>query len=118
MASADDTRAIVVTIAKGRENDVDENTIRQHAEAHGQAVVAGDLRKASSDLNDEAKQQAPTVMKSLPRPTTSASVEDVTAEGDAFVARILYSGENSKATVASRWVEENGRPVIASLEIV
>ena len=97
---------------------MDENTIRQHADAHAQAVVAGDLRKASSDLNDAAKQQAPTVMKSLPRPTTSASVEDVTTEGDAVVARILYAGTDSKATVASRWVEENGRPVITSLEIV
>ena len=97
---------------------MDENTIRQHADAHAQAVVAGDLRKASSDLNDDAKQQAPTVMKALPRPTTAASIEDVTSEGDAFVARILYTGEDSKATVASRWVEQDGRPVIASLEIV
>ncbi|MDQ4095649.1 MAG: hypothetical protein M3174_05535 [Actinomycetota bacterium] len=97
---------------------MDANKVREHADAHAQAVVAGDLRKAASDLSDNAKQQAPTVMKALPRPATSASVEDVTAEGDALVARILYEGENSKATVASRWVEENGRPVIASLEIV
>lgn len=97
---------------------MDENTVRQHAEAHAQAIVAGDINKAGSDLNRDAMQQAPTVMKALPRPATSASVESVTSEGDAFVARILYQGENSKATVASRWVEENGRPVIASLEIV
>lgn len=97
---------------------MDENTIREHADAHAQAVVAGDMGKASSDLNEEAMQQAPSVMKALPRPTTGASVQDVTAEGDAYVARILYSGESAATTVASRWVEQDGRPVIASLEIV
>ena len=97
---------------------MDENSIREHAQAHANAVRDGDLGKAASDLTDEAKQNAPTVMKALPRPITHASVEDVTAQGDAYVARILYEGDNSKATVASRWVEEAGRPMIASLEIV
>ena len=97
---------------------MDENAVREHAEAHANAVQAGDLDRAASDLTDEAKQNAPTVMKALPRPITSTSVESVTAEGDAFVARILYSGEDSKATVASRWVDQAGRPMIASLEIV
>lgn len=97
---------------------MDETSVREHAEAHANAVREGDLGRAASDLTDEAKQQAPTVMKALPRPVTATSVEGVTAQGDAYVAHILYSGENSKATVASRWVEESGRPMIASLEIV
>ena len=97
---------------------MDESSVRQHAEAHADAVKEGDLRRAASDLTDEAKQEAPTVMKALPRPVTATSIETVTAEGDAYVARILYSGEDSKATVASRWVEQSGRPMIASLEIV
>ena len=97
---------------------MDENSIRQHAEAHANAVRAGDLGRAASDLTDEAKQNAPSVMKALPRPITSVSVEDVRAQGDAYVARILYQGDESKATVASRWVEEAGRPMIAALEIV
>lgn len=97
---------------------MDESAVRQHAEAHANAVQAGDLGRAASDLTDEAKQNAPTVMKALPRPITGTSVESVSDEGNAFVARILYSGDDSKATVASRWVEQGGRPMIASLEIV
>ena len=97
---------------------MDQETVRQHAEAHGRAIVAGDLNKAGSDLNKGAMQQAPAVMKALPRPATHASVESVTEQGDAFVARILYTGEDSTATVSSTWVEEDGRPVIAALEIV
>lgn len=97
---------------------MDEETVRQHAEAHGQAIVAGDIKKAGSDLNQAAMQQAPNVMKALPRPATHASVESVTEKDDGYVARILYTGEDSAATVASTWVEEGGRPVISSLEIV
>ena len=97
---------------------MDESAVRQHAEAHANAVQAGDLGKAASDLTDAAKQQAPTVMKALPRPITGTAVESVDTDGDAYVARILYSGEDSKATVASRWVEESGRPMIAGLEII
>lgn len=97
---------------------MDESSIREHAQAHANAVREGDLGRAASDLTDEAKQNAPTVMKALPRPITSASVEDVSAQGDAYVARILYEGDDSKATVASRWVEQAGRPMISALEIV
>ena len=97
---------------------MDETAVKEHAEAHASAVQAGDLGRAASDLTDEAKQNAPTVMKALPRPITGTSVESVTAEGDAYVARILYQGDDSKATVASRWIDQAGRPMIASLEIV
>lgn len=97
---------------------MDESEVREHAEAHANAVQAGDLRRAASDLTDEAKQNAPTVMKALPRPITGTSIESVTEEEDAYVARILYNGDESKATVASRWVDQGGRPMIASLEIV
>ena len=97
---------------------MDETSVREHAEAHATAVREGDLGRAAGDLTDEAKQNAPTVMKALPRPITATSVESVTAEGDAYVARILYAGDDSKATVASRWVDQSGRPMISSLEIV
>ena len=97
---------------------MDENSIREHAQAHANAVREGDLGRAASDLTDEAKQNAPTVMKALPRPITSVSVEDVSPQNDAYVARILYVGDQSRATVASRWIESAGRPMIASLEIV
>lgn len=96
---------------------MDESTVREHAQAHAQAVVAGDMGKASGDLTDAAKQQAPAVMKELPRPTTSASIEDVSADGDEFVARIRYSGESNSTSVNSRWAEESGRPMITALEL-
>lgn len=97
---------------------VDEGQVRKHAEAHGQAVVAGDLGRAASDLTDEAKQVAPKVMKQLPRPASAADVQSVSQEGDDYVALIQYSGEDHSATVESRWSERDGRPMITDLKIV
>ena len=97
---------------------MDENTVREHAQAHADAVVAGDIKTAGNDLTTDAMQQAPDVMRALPRPTKSASVESVTSEGDTYVARILYSGEDNAAAVLSRWSEQEGRPMITNLELV
>ena len=98
---------------------MDENEIREHALAHGNAVVEGDLRKAGGDLAPEAQSIAPGVMKQLPRPVTSSEVAEVRVEGDEAVALIRYGGEDAASvTVESRWAERDGRPKIVSLEVV
>ncbi len=96
---------------------MDETTVRESANAHAQAIVAGDLGRAGSDLSPEAMESAGTVMKQMPRPVTAAEVVSVESDGDAMVCRILYSGDESEATVASRWQERNGEPKIVLLTL-
>ena len=88
---------------------MDETTVRESANAHAQAIVAGDLGRAGSDLSAEAMESAGTVMKQMPRPVTAAEVVSVESDGDAMVCRIRYSGDESEATVASRWQERERR---------
>lgn len=95
---------------------MDESTVREHAEAHGQAMAGGDLNRAAQDLTDDARAQAGPVMKALPRPITAARVQDVTPDGDEFVVNILYSGSDASATVESRWAEVDGNPMIVGLK--
>jgi hypothetical protein len=97
---------------------MNEDDVRKHAEEHGQAIVAGDLRRAGEDLTEEARGQAGPVMGTLPRPVTAASVESVRPDGGEFVARIRYSGEGSEAIVESRWAERDGRPMVVELTAV
>ena len=97
---------------------MNEADVRKHAEAHGEAIVAGDLRRASEDLTKEAQAQAGAVMSKMPRPVIAATVESVESVGDEFVAAILYSGEDSAAHVESRWGERDGRPMIVELRLV
>ena len=96
---------------------MDESTVKQHAEAHGNAVVAGDFKTAGADLTPEAAGVAQDVMGKLPRPTTAAEVQKVETVGDETVVHILYKGEDSGTTVISTWAERDGRPKIVNLEV-
>lgn len=96
---------------------MDESSVKQHAEAHGNAVVAGDLRTAGSDLTKEAAAQAPAVMGKLPRPATAAEILKVESSGDTTVVHILYKGPDSEATVVSTWADRDGTPKIVNLEL-
>lgn len=97
---------------------MDESIVRQHAEAHAQATVAGDLKRAGSDLTPEAMAQAPGVMKSMPGSLTASEVTELRSEGDECVATIRYVGEEGEALVESRWAEREGRPAIVNLEVL
>ncbi|CAN5531537.1 hypothetical protein BH24ACT26_BH24ACT26_09460 [soil metagenome] len=94
-------------------------TVREHAQAHGEAVATGDLRRASADLADDAKAEAGAVMGRLPKPVRGAELVDVEASGgDDCVARIRYTGDGDDVTVETRWREQDGRPKIVALTVL
>ena len=97
---------------------MDEQSVRSHAEGHGQAVVEGDLRRAGGDLTPEAQAQAPQVMSGLPRKVDSADVLSLDVQGDEATVQIKYSGEGTEATVETRWGERDGRPKILDMKLV
>jgi hypothetical protein len=99
------------------EEEMDEARVREHAEAHARAMADGDLRRASSDLTEEAKKTAPAVMAEMPRPVTGARVSDVVASGADAVATIVYSGHDKEISVESRWADRDGRPMITELTL-
>ncbi len=97
---------------------MDEQAVRQAAEAHGQANVEGDLRRAGSDLTPEAMAGVKPVMAVMPKPLNGAHIEDVQQNGDEFVVRIRYTGPDGAATIASHWADRDGAPKITKLEVV
>ena len=97
---------------------MDEQAVRTHAEAHGNALVEGDLRKAGSDLTPEAQAQAPDVMSNFPKRVESAEVVSLDVQGEEAVVQARYSGEGKEVTVESRWAERDGRPKILDMKVV
>ena len=97
---------------------MDEDTIREHAANHGKATVAGDFKTAGQDLTPEAVEQAPGVMKAMPKSLSDADISSVEKDGDAYVAVIEYSGGGESTKVASRWEEREGRPRIVDLKVI
>jgi hypothetical protein len=97
---------------------MEEEAVRQRAEAHAQATVAGDLNTAGSDLTKDAVPAAGAVMKKMPTSLTGSAIEGVRADGDEYVVLIRYSSDDSEAVVESRWADRGGRPRIVDLKVV
>lgn len=97
---------------------MDENEVREHAENHGKATVAGDFKTAGRYLTPDAVEQAPGVMKALPKDLGGCEVTEVDKDGDAYVAVIAYSGDGETTKVASTWEEREGRPRIVHLKVL
>ncbi len=96
---------------------MDEAAVRQAAQSHGDATVAGDLRTAAQDLTPEAMAQAGGVMKQMPDPLEGAEVSSVEMDGDEAVVSIVYSGGDAAATVLSRGAEKEGTLKILDLQV-
>ncbi len=92
---------------------MDEARVREHAEAHGQAMVDGDLGRAGSDLTKQAAATIGPVMKAMPRPVIKAEIQTIEATGDEYIVNIRYRGEDAEIVVRSRWIDEEGRPKVA-----
>lgn len=97
---------------------MDENTIRQRAREHGEATVAGDLKRAGADLDKSAYSAAGEVMKQMPDDLSSCEVASVREDGEEWVAAIRYRGASDSTTVESRWAERDGNPKIVDLNVV
>ena len=97
---------------------MDEQSVRTHAEGHGEALMNGDLRKAGGDLTPEAQAQAPEVMSNFPKKVETAEVTSLEVRGEEAVVRALYKGEGKEVTVESRWGERDGRPKILDMKVI
>ncbi len=97
---------------------MDELAVRTHAEAHGNAIIEGDLRRAGGDLTPEAQAQAPDVMSNFPKKVESAEVVSLNVDGEEAVVQARYAGEGKEVTVESRWGDRDGRPKILDMKVV
>lgn len=97
---------------------MEENQVRASADAHAQAIVAGDIGSAVRDLTDRARAQGSDVMKAMPSPLTGAEITGVDSSDEGFLVRIRYAGETDELVVQSRWIEQDGRPMADDLKVV
>ncbi len=97
---------------------MDETAVREQAEAHGRATVAGDLKTAGAALDKGAYSAAGEVMKKMPAELSGSEITEVRADGDQWVVSIRYSGPTDSVIVESRWADRDGSPRIVDLKVV
>ncbi|MEX2183702.1 MAG: hypothetical protein WEC14_04605 [Chloroflexota bacterium] len=97
---------------------MDEQAVRDHAQGHIDALVAGDVDRAIQDLSQELQRSIGEIMAMLPLPLTSADVESVSMGGSSYTAVLHLVGESTEARLETRWKDRDGRPTIIEASLV
>ena len=95
-------------------SQLDEQNVRRYAEAHGQAVVAGDTASVLADIDPSLHPEVGRLAARLGRPT-SAQVLTVEPSEDRAVVHILYRDSEKETTLRSVWTAGPERPLITEV---
>ncbi len=91
---------------------MDEQTVRQHARAMCEAIVAGDVDRATQDVSAELRRNLGEVISLLPLPSKEATIESVELGGSSYVVVLRLVGETDEVQVQTRWKDRDGKPTI------
>ena len=91
---------------------MDEQAVRQHAQALCDAIVAGDIDRAIEDFSKELRQNLGEVIAMLPLPASEAHLESVDRGGSSFTVVLRLVGETDEVQLQTRWKERDGRPTV------
>jgi hypothetical protein len=91
---------------------MDEQAVREHARAVCDALVAGDIDRATQDFSNELRRNLGEVIALLPLPSSEATVESVQHGGAGYNVILRLVGETEEVQIQTRWKERDGRPTV------
>jgi hypothetical protein len=91
---------------------MDADAVRDHATALCDALVAGDVERATEDFSKELRQNLGEVLAMLPLPSSEASVESVEHGGSGYNVVLRLVGESDEVLIQTRWKDREGRPTV------
>jgi hypothetical protein len=91
---------------------MDEQAVREHAQAHADALLAGDIGKASEQMSRELQQSLGPIVAMLPMPMTEASIESVESTPTGYKVIFHLVGEGDTLQLETRWKDRDGTPTI------
>ena len=91
---------------------MDEQAVREHAQAHADALLAGDIGKAAESMSKELQQSLGPIVSMLPMPMTEASIESVESTPTGYKVVLHLVGEGDELRLETRWKDRDGRPTL------
>jgi hypothetical protein len=91
---------------------MDVETVRDRAEAFCEALLAGDVGRATEVMSKELRQNLGEVVAMLPLPSSEATVVSVEHGGAGYNVIIRLVGETDEVELQTRWKDRDGRPTI------
>jgi hypothetical protein len=97
---------------------MDEATVRAHAQDICDALIAGEIDRATQDFSQELRSNLGEVIAQLPLPVTEATVESVDAGGKGLVVVLRLVGESDTVRLQTRWKDRDGQPTVVEVSHV
>ena len=92
---------------------MDEQDVRERAEASCGAVVTGDIDRVTEDFSQELRHNLGEVLALLPLPSTEATVVSIDrAGGSGYTVVIRIVGETEEVQVQTRWKDRDGKTTL------
>lgn len=91
---------------------MDEQAVRDRATDLCQALVAGDIDRATQDFSNELRRNLGEVLGLLPLPSSEATIESVDHGGAGYSVVIRLVGETEEVRIQTRWKDRDGRPTV------
>jgi ABC-type ATPase with predicted acetyltransferase domain len=89
---------------------MDEQDVRERAEALCAAAVAGDIDRVIEDFSQELRHNLGEVLALLPLPSESATVDRIErGGGSGYTVVLRLAGEREEVQVQTRWKDRDGR---------
>ncbi len=91
---------------------MDEQVVREHAQATCDALLAGDIGKASEQMSKELRQNLGSIVGMLPLPLKEATVESIEMTPTGYRTVLHLVGETDSLQLETRWKDRDGTPTI------
>ena len=91
---------------------MNEQAVRDHAQAFCDALLAGDMSQAADQLSSQLRTSMGPIVAMLPLPLTEATIESVDTTGTGYRAVLHLVGEGGTLELETRWKDRDGRPTI------
>jgi hypothetical protein len=91
---------------------MDEQAVREHAQATCDALMAGDIGKAAEQMSKELQSSLGPIVSMLPMPMTEASIESIESTPTGYKAVLHLVGEGDTLRLETRWKDRDGQPTI------
>jgi Zn-dependent alcohol dehydrogenase len=91
---------------------MDEQAVREHAQATADALLAGDIGKASEQMSKELHSTLGQFAAMLPMPMTEASIESIESTPTGYRVVLHLVGEGDTLRLETRWKDRDGQPTI------
>jgi hypothetical protein len=92
---------------------MEEQDVRERAEAVCAALVGGDIERATQDFSEELRRNLGEVLALLPLPSNEATIESIDRGGrSGYTVLLRLVGETEEVRIQTRWKERDGRPTM------